>query len=575
MAPEEPEKNHKLLSERTSLLQVIIDNFPGGIAYYDKDLRVAVCNDKAKAILDLPERFFVNGPPRYEDILRFNAERGEYGPGDVEAHVARRLAIVAARQPYRNEQRMRRDGTVLDVIGHPIEDGGFITTYMDITERYLAETRIAHMAYHDELTDLPNRLLLRERLGELLLNNGHRRQTVAVLSLDLDRFKEVNDARGHAIGDALLKSVADRLRSCVRETDLVSRLGGDEFTVVHISADPPREAAALANRIIEAMTIPFHVQGHRLLIGTSIGIAIAPSDGSDIEQILKSSDLALYGAKSDGRGTYCFFEPEMNTRMQARYALEMDLREALEREQLELHYQPVVNLRTDQVCGCEALLRWQHPQRGRISPADFIPIAEATGLIVPIGEWVLRQACGEAATWPAGVKVAVNLSACQFKTNLVQIVVSALASSGLAPNRLELEITESVLLSDSDRTLATLRQLHDLGVQVALDDFGTGYSSLGYLRSFPFDKIKIDRCFISDLSQETPDAIAILRAVTQLGRDLGMSTTAEGVETAEQLSVIRAEGCTEMQGYLFSPPVAATALPRFFPVQSKRSASAA
>ena len=318
------------------------------------------------------------------------------------------------------------------------------------------------------------------------------------------------------------------------------------------------------------------VEGRPLVVGTSIGIAISPSDGNDSEQLMKNSDLALYVAKADGRGTYRFFEPAMNTRMQARRALERDLRNALGAGEFELHYQPILDLATDQICGCEALLRWNHPDRGRVSPADIIPAAEANGLIVPIGEWALREACREAATWPDNLKVAVNLSAVQFKSrHLAQTVVSALAASGLAPRRLELEITESVLLTDGEAVLEALKQLHELGVRIALDDFGTGYSSLSYLRSFPFHKIKIDRCFVRDISSTIPSSMAILRTVAQLGRTLGMTTTAEGVETEEQLELVRSEGCTESQGYLLSPPVAAAAVRRLILQRSERRVDAA
>ena len=321
---------------------------------------------------------------------------------------------------------------------------------------------------------------------------------------------------------------------------------------------------------LNQLSAPHVIEGQQLVVPTSVGIAVFPSDGTEPQQLLKNADLALYGAKSGGRGIFRFFEAEMNTRMQARRALEMDLRQALEKGQLTLHYQPLLNLATDQVCGCEALLRWQHPERGWIAPGDFIPIAEATGLIVPIGEWVLREACKEAATWPDGFRVAVNLSAVQFRSrNLVQVVVGALAATGLSSARLEVEITESVLLADGEGALEILNQLRAVGVRIALDDFGTGYSSLGYLRRFPFDKIKIDRCFVSDIGKDKASALAILRTVAQLGASLGMTTTAEGVETQDQLEMVRAEGCTEMQGYLLSPPLIATKVRRFFPQPSR------
>jgi predicted signal transduction protein with EAL and GGDEF domain len=338
----------------------------------------------------------------------------------------------------------------------------------------------------------------------------------------------------------------------------------------------PEDAATLATSVLSSVGKPYDLDGQQVEIGTSIGIAVSPNDGHDADQFLKSADLALYGAKTDGRGSYRFFEPMMNTLMHARRELEKDLRKALRNGEFEIEYQPVVDLGKDRIGGCEALLRWNHPEHGRISPATFIPAAEATGLIVQIGEWVLRAACAEAATWPHDVRVAVNLSTIQLKSRgLMQAVMGALAASGLAPQRLELEITESVLLNDSEATRAILRQLHDLGVRIALDDFGTGYSSLSYLRSFPFDKIKIDRCFIADLSSDSHHARAILRAVVQLGSSLGMTTTAEGVETDEQLSIVRQEGCTEVQGYIFSTPKRATELKRSYFADHARQAAPA
>lgn len=547
-------ENNRLLAERTSYLQAIVDNFPGGIGLFDRDLSLLVCNERAKTLLDLPAPLFAGRRTSLEDLLRFNAQRGEYGPGDVEEQVAERLALARKRNTYEFE-RERPDGTVLDVRGVPLDDGGFLTTYMDITERHRSEAKIAYMARHDELTGLPNRAVLRERLDQAIkgVRGGDRQFAVHVL--DLDRFKEINDTLGHPVGDALLKAVAERLRSCVREGDTLARLGGDELCIIQSVADASAEAAALADRVIDALSQPFDLDEHRATIGVSIGIAIMPADGSDADQLIRSADLALYRAKSERRGTYRFFEREMDARMQARRALERDLREALAGKEFELHYQPLLNLESDEICGFEALLRWNHPTRGQISPSEFIPLAEEIGLIVAIGEWVLRQACVEAAGWPEHIKLAVNLSPAQFKcATLVQSVMAAVAASGISWLRLELEITESVMLQDADGAFSTLRQLRDLGVRIALDDFGTGYSSLSNLRKFPFDKIKIDRSFVQDLSQANIDAVAVVRSMAQLGASLGMATTAEGVETAEQLDHVRAEGCTEIQGYYLSRP---------------------
>ena len=478
-------------------------------------------------------------------------------------------------------QHLKADGTIFDVVAYsralPYHDAeAALVAIIDITERKRAEARITHMAHHDALTDLANRALFRERLDGALKRDRRNKKGVAVLTLDLDRFKEVNDTLGHPIGDALLKSVTQRLRDCVRETDTVARLGGDEFAVVQSVLDEATETAALAQRIQQAIAAPFDLDGHHVVIGTSIGIAVAPADGVDPDQLLKNADLALYRAKDEGCGAYHFFEPEMDRRMQARRSLEVDLRNALVNGEFALHYQPLINIERDEICGFEALLRWTHPERGQVPPANFIPLAEETGLIVPIGEWVLRRACKEAATWPAHLRIAVNVSVAQFKPrNLVELVIKALAASGLKPQRLELEITESVMLQDEDGALECLTRLHDLGVRIALDDFGTGYSSLSNLRKFPFDKIKIDRSFVSDLSAANVDALAVVRSIAQLGVSLGMSTTAEGVETPEQMAQVRAEGCTEMQGFLFSRAVPADEIARLFLTEPHKPATAA
>ncbi|MFZ2145122.1 MAG: EAL domain-containing protein, partial [Xanthobacteraceae bacterium] len=367
----------------------------------------------------------------------------------------------------------------------------------------------------------------------------------------LDHFKSVNDTLGHPIGDELLKVVADRLRHCTREPDTIARLGGDEFAIIMTAMHQPSDAAFLSQRVREAITKPFELDGHQMVVDVSIGISIAPLDATDPDQLLKSADMALYGAKADGRGTYRFFEPEMDARMRQRRDLEMDLRQALVNGEFELHYQPLVTLDNNEITGFEALVRWKHPVRGTISPGDFIPVAEETGLIIQLGDWVLRKACEETAAWPESLKIAVNLSPAQLKSrNLVQVIIGALAASGMPATRLQLEITESVLMQNTFATLATLHQLRELGVQIAMDDFGTGYSSLSYLRSFPFDKIKIDRSFINDLSNGS-EPLAIVRAIASLAKSLSMISTAEGVETTQQLEQLQSVGCTEMQGYLF------------------------
>ncbi|MET0568580.1 MAG: EAL domain-containing protein, partial [Hyphomicrobiaceae bacterium] len=413
---------------------------------------------------------------------------------------------------------------------------------------------IAKLARQDTLTGLANRLRFREELEDACrrLEHGH---AFSLMCIDLDHFKDVNDTLGHPTGDALLQAVAARLMDTARGRDLVVRLGGDEFAIIQSGADTRPHAEAFTQRIIKAVSQPYQIHGHKIIIGATVGIAFAPVDGSDPDQLLKCADMALYRAKSMGRGTHAFFEPEMAGRLKVRRSLELDLRRALAEDQLELYYQPIIDLATERIVCCEALMRWRHPERGMVSPVDFIALAEEMGLIMPMGEWALRTACLAATSWPTDVKVAVNLSAVQFKgTDLVAVVIEALESSGLPAERLELEVTESLLLDQDPKTLQLLHLLQHLGVRIALDDFGTGYSSLSYLRSFPFDKIKIDQTFVRDLPQRD-DCAAIVTAVAQLAQSLKMTTVAEGVETALHLSMVRAAGCSQAQGYLFSRPV--------------------
>jgi diguanylate cyclase (GGDEF)-like protein len=472
---------------------------------------------------------------------------------------------LAGGQQFTDMQHLS-DGRTIFIRIVPIDGGGWIDINEDITERLQHEAEIANMARHDSLTGLANRLQLREMLARMLDGERNGDGGIVVLFLDLDRFKEINDTLGHGVGDALLKQVAERLQGCVRETDMVARIGGDEFVIVQMSTDPLVQAAALASRLIEIVSEPYVLNEHQAIIGTSVGIAVAPDEGAHVDALLAQADMALYSSKNAGGGIYCFFEPEMTVTAHERRELERDLRSALANGELALNYQPLVNLETNEISGFEALLRWHHPQRGLISPGTFIPLAEETGLIGPIGEWVLRQACAEAATWPEHFNIAVNLSPAQFKQrNLRELVFNALAAAGLAPQRLELEITESVFLQDSEATLATLQQLRDFGVRIAMDDFGTGYSSLSYLRMFSFDKIKIDRCFVADLSASDENSVAIMRAMISLGHALGLVITAEGVETQQQLEKVRLEGCTEMQGFIFSAAKPADEIRRWFP----------
>ena len=552
-------------------LDAALNNMSQGLCMFDSDQRLLVWNRRFLAIFGLAPELLRPGMPAREliELTAGGSEIFRESADEIFAENERRWSEGTSSVFLRE----LTDGRAISIMHEPIASGGWLTTYEDITERRRAEAKISHMARHDALTNLPNRVLFREHMEESL-GRLRRDESLAVLCLDLDRFKHVNDTLGHPVGDDLLQAVAVRLLGCVRESDVVARLGGDEFAVVQIGCNQPAEAAQLAARIIDVLSAPYDLKNHHVVVGASIGVAVTPTDGSDPDQLLKSADLALYRAKADGRGTYRFFEPAMDARAQTRRLLETELRTALRDGEFELYYQPIVQLGTDEIAAFEALVRWNHPRRGMVAPLDFISVAEESGLIVRLGAWVLRNACAEAATWSKPVRVAVNLSPMQFKSpELAQTVFSAIAASGLAPDRLELEITESALLQDTEATLATLHQLRSFGVRIAMDDFGTGYSSLSYLRSFPFDKIKIDRSFIHELSTRG-DCQAIVRAVTGLGSSLGIATTAEGVETHEQLKLLRREGCTEVQGYLFSPPRPAAEVEELLAARSKYRAVA-
>jgi diguanylate cyclase (GGDEF)-like protein/PAS domain S-box-containing protein len=538
------------LGQQRILLDAALENMSQGLAMFDADGRVTLCNERYARMTGVPYAT-VQGQSLL-DLFKLRKAAGDF-PDDPQEVFMRILADVSlGKSAMRIMQTLK--GRSIRVIEEPMAGGGWVATLEDITAWREAQEKLAYLAHHDPLTRLPNRTKFREDL-EQTLRRVNRDGRVAVLCLDLDHFKEINDSLGHPIGDDLLKDVASRLRTSVREGDTVARLGGDEFAIVQAGTDlQASESSSLAERLVEIVGAPYAIHGHQLNIGVSIGIAFAPNDGEDPDQLLKNADMALYRAKEDGRATYRFFEPGMDARAQARRLLEIDLRAALTRDEFEVHYQPIHDLNTDRITAFEALIRWKHPLRGMISPMDFIPLAEETGLITQLGDWILRKACMDAAAWSREVRVAVNLSPVQFKnSNLVQSVISALAASGLAPERLELEITESVLLQDSEATLAALHKLRSFGVKISMDDFGTGYSSLSYLRSFPFDKIKIDRSFVHELATRE-DSMAIVRAVTGLGKSLGISIVAEGVETNEQLGLLRTEGCTEVQGFLFSRP---------------------
>ncbi len=548
-----------------------VSNMSQGLVMFDRDARLVICNHRYVEMYGLDPASVRVGCTLLELVeLRFAT--GTFS-GDPAQYIENLRAAIAQGRPTSQLVELD-DGRTVAVVNQPMAGGGWVATHEDITERRRAEIKIAHMARHDALTDLPNRVLLRERLGEAL-SHVERGQRLAVLCLDLDQFKNVNDTLGHPIGDELLRAVAGRLRGCVRDTDTISRVGGDEFSIIQTDILDATDAERLARRISEEVSAPYDLHGHMVVVNTSIGIALAPADGVDPNELLKNADMALYGAKADGRGVYRFFEPRMDARMKARRTLELALRRALENGEFELFYQPVVNLHQEDVHCCEALLRWHHPERGMVSPVEFIPVAEEIGLIVALGEWVIRRACQDAVQWPDDICVAVNLSPTQLTNkNLLPTVLGALAASQLPAQRLELEITEAVLMQNTEVTLKTLYQLRSLGIRISMDDFGTGYSSLSYLRSFPFDKIKIDRCFINGLG-DSAESAAIVQAVTGLAESLKMTTTAEGVETRDQLDRVRALGCTDVQGYFYSPPVPVGELAVMLAGQFAKAAAAA
>jgi diguanylate cyclase (GGDEF)-like protein/PAS domain S-box-containing protein len=540
-------KQEATLRQTNWRLDAALDNMSQGLCLFDAQNRLEVINRRFFEIFGLSRDMIAPGAT-FADIIEISVARQSLDGKSVD-ELLEELAEFMRRSANGTHFYELADGRVVACVYNTTADGGWVATFEDVTERRQAEAKIMHMARHDALTNLPNRVLFQEKMEQSL----ERGEQFAVLFIDLDRFKGVNDTLGHPVGDALLCAVTKRLQLAVRGIDTVARLGGDEFAIIQLGGRPT-DATELAIRIIESVAEPYNVLGHQVNIGTSVGIAIAPTDGREPDQLLRNADMALYRAKGEGRGTYHFFQPEMDADMQARHTLEVDLRKALAAGEFEVYYQPLVELASSAICGFEALVRWHHPERGIIGPDHFIPVAEEIGLIVPLGDWVLRQACRDAIRWPSKISVAVNLSAAQFRNpTLALSVVSALESSGLSPSRLELEITETVLLQDDQAILEVLHQIRGLGVRISMDDFGTGYSSLSYLRSFPFDKIKIDRSFIKELGKKE-DCVAIIRAITRLGHSLGMITTAEGVETAEQRDILAAEGCTQAQGFLYSPP---------------------
>ncbi|SEM83375.1 PAS-domain containing protein [Bradyrhizobium sp. OK095] len=545
------EREHAVeeLSEQYRRFDAALNNMSQGLCMLDSSLRVIVCNRRYIEMYGLSPEIVKPGVSMRE-IMEHSCDLGIH-PNTTGAKIYADY-VERLREGEHTLHRHLSDGRIIKLNHKRMELGGWVVTYEDVTERHKAQARVAHMARHDALTDLPNRTLFREKMGEGLNQVAIAGGAMAVLCFDLDNFKTVNDRLGHAAGDRLLRWVAARLKESVGEHDTVARLGGDEFAVLQ-RGPQPQSAERLARRLVEIIGHPPPLESQSIHVGVSVGIAIAPDHGLDADELMKCADLALYQAKAKGRGAYQLFEPEMEEQARSRHALEHDLRGALESNEFHLVFQPQVRLDTTELTGFEALLRWKHPTRGLVSPAEFIPLAEENGLIVPIGEWVLRSACATAASWPA-MTIAVNLSPVQFRSRgLVTMVTSALAEAGLPPQRLELEVTETALLDDSEATIEILHQLRGLGVRVSLDDFGVGYSSLSYLRKFPFDRIKIDRSFVGTLG-ESPESVAIVRTIASLGSVLGVETTAEGVETIEQLDFVRACGCTAVQGFYFGRP---------------------
>jgi diguanylate cyclase (GGDEF)-like protein/PAS domain S-box-containing protein len=546
------------LRVQNSRFSATIENMAHGLCMFDNNKKLIVCNERYSEMYGLTRDQTKPGTT-LRSVLKARAAAGST-PEDADTYVEKRLREAFNREPWYGVDYLR-DGRVFAISHQPIPGGGSVAIHQDVTAQKRAEMQVAHMARHDGLTGLANRAVLMEKLEEGLAHLRCSGEKVAIFVLDLDLFKTINDSFGHPVGDTLLRAVADRLSAHTRKTDTVARLGGDEFAIL-ARAESARRGAAIvtASRVLEAVTAPYEVDHNHIDIGVSIGIALAPEHGSDVPQLMKSADLALYKAKSDGRNTCRFFEDAMGIEASTRRTLQIDLRNALTNEEFELHYQPIVEIESGEITSVEGLVRWRNQQRGMIAPGDFIPLAEETGLINPIGEWVLRKACTDAVRWPSHVKVSVNISSAQFrKASPIDMFCKALAVSSLPPERLELEVTESVLLHGNAENVATLHQLRQMGISIVLDDFGTGYSSLSYLRMFPFDKIKIDRSFVRELS-ESADCAKIVSAVANLGKSLQMRTVAEGIETDNQLTLARYAGCTCAQGFLFGQPCPLTDL---------------
>jgi diguanylate cyclase (GGDEF)-like protein len=543
------EQSEEMLREQHLRLSTAIGNMSQGLSMFDAECRLLMCNDRFIEMYGLP-RDIVRPGCTFDQLLEIRKASRTF-PGSLDAYRSELTTVLAQGTTYEKILELS-DGRTIALVHQPMPGGGWVATDEDVTERRRAEKQIAYMAHHDLLTGLPNRAAFTEHFAAVLDHAAASDGSFAVLCLDLDRFKEVNDVFGHSAGDGLLREVSRLLRAAAGDAFL-ARLGGDEFTVIVAEGAQPTTVERVAEALQAAVAEDVLVEDHRLHVGLSIGVAIFPTDGDTAASLLANADAALYRAKAEGRGTIRFFEADMDERLRERRALQHDLRSAIERGQLALHYQPQVRMDGSPI-GFEALVRWNHPERGTVPPATFIPLAEESGTIIPIGQWILREACREAASWPRPLQIAVNLSPVQFRHgDLPGLVHAVLLETGLAASRLELEITEGVLIGDFSRAVSILRRLKALGVRIAMDDFGTGYSSLSYLQSFPFDKIKIDRAFISNLDRNV-QSTAIVRAVIGLGHGLSLPVSAEGVETKEQMNFLAREACDEVQGFLFGRP---------------------
>ncbi|NEJ25387.1 EAL domain-containing protein [Rhizobium leguminosarum] len=533
------------------LFEIILNNLPLGLSVFDADQRLTLSNIFFRQLFDLTEEDVTAGATIADLTAKMRGtENATAKPG---RRTGRHSSATARSSHIRRREWLMDDGRVIQSVVTILSDGSNISIHADITEDRRAAERITYLAHHDPLTGLPNRIHFREQV-DATLTARRPDQQIALVHLNLDRFKSINNTMGVSAGDKILQQVTERIRASAGSENTLARLGSDEFAILQAGKRQPWNVTALAERIRRELSEPFLHGEKQVELSVSMGIAIAPDDGEETDILLKNAGVALSHAKADGRKRERFFASEMEAQMQLRHALEADLRAAVENEEFELHYQPLYDLSQRRICGFEALIRWNHPVRGRVPPMDFIPLAEEVGLIVDIGRWVLRRACNDAVQWPEGIKVAVNVSAIQFSSSdLTRDVGEALAAAALSPSRLELEITESVLMENLSEVLPILHALKERGIRISMDDFGTGYSSLSYLSSFPFDKIKIDKSFVNDIVHNK-EAHAIMHAIILLGDALGMRVTVEGVETAAQLALLECEECDEIQGYHISPP---------------------